>query len=123
MPIVVSKEAIEFAEQLGRTTWADIYNINCGLHSGIPKCCILYYISSWHADFRPRYFDTMRTVLQPASAYYIICPRCMLEKNIIETKKCNCGKLKSMTIGGITFNFNRDALNYRTPAINIADAS
>lgn len=123
VPIIISNEAIEFAKQLGRTTWADLYNINCGLHSGIPKCCILYYISSWHPTLRDNYWIIKKKLLGADRGFYVTCPRCILENKIVNLKKCNCGKLKTIQLGNLKFNFNRDCLNYTEQAINMADAS
>lgn len=41
-------ETIKFADDfLIPKTSKNLHDIFCGLHSGFPKCCILYFITSW----------------------------------------------------------------------------
>ena len=67
-------------------------DFNCGLHSGIPICCIMYYISVWKPDF-----ETIQNLprLNIEKVYYVPCPTCtvnIMEGNLkpSETERCVC---------------------------------
>ena len=52
MPIVMSEEALQLAMQIaaeeGRgLSVFELRNIECGLHSGIPPCCVAFFDLHW----------------------------------------------------------------------------
>ena len=73
----------------------DIDHWSCGKHSGIPECCIRFFIGPWakiyqNDERREAYWDIMRGALPTAE--YIVCPRCIAEKRVFPTEKCECGE-------------------------------
>lgn len=80
-------------------------DITCGLHSGIPECCVAFYLLMWqpavHAE--KALADTMldasslfkfnahyRKLLGPCG--YVRCPACILAKRVVKVKACDCTK-------------------------------
>jgi hypothetical protein len=65
-------------------------HITCGLHSGIPLCCISFFIFFWNGNIdRPgKLFDMVR---KDKNSNYIRCPLCIKRNHIIKVKPCNCG--------------------------------
>jgi hypothetical protein len=101
MPIVISKEAQRFAGEIGTADVLDLMEIECGLHSGFPKCCILFFVKVWRSC-RPTppqsYYSTMQALgVEPPG--YIPCPTCLLAGNIVPVKPCACGRQRSLKLG------------------------
>ena len=89
----------------------------CGLHSGMPECCILHFIVYWlpltellpifetnlltdeiieeALKERPvRYKTKLAQVLNwhhPNRSNYVRCPKCRIEDYAVEIKSCRCG--------------------------------
>lgn len=95
----ISPEAVEFGRTIGVDTedLFQLFDIECGLHSGIPKCCILFFVKLWRpltfCGLMPLVNSYMaaRMTLGP-SAQYIMCPACLLARNVVEIKPCDCKK-------------------------------
>lgn len=69
------------------------HDIECGLlHSGLPSCCVAYFISDWMAlsqDARDSITDHATKLLQ-RRAGYVRCPRCVKENVAVTVKPCSC---------------------------------
>jgi hypothetical protein len=70
--------------------------INCGIHSGIPVCCVQYYVSKrlWMTD--KDLLDDNDGIQKLAgdlysTIHYIPCPKCLNNKRIVKTNKCPSG--------------------------------
>ena len=70
--------------------------IKCGIHSGIPICCVQYYVSKrlWMTD-KELLGDNAQIQKLVGDLYsnfhYIPCPKCVKNKTIVKTKKCPAG--------------------------------
>jgi hypothetical protein len=64
------------------------YDIAYGLHSGIPRCCIDFYINEWdnHRTLGTHY----RSMLRDCTWGYVPCPRCFFQG--IKVKIVDCLK-------------------------------
>ena len=88
---VVSPEAIAFGKATGFTKDYQLTSTECGLHSGIPPCCILYFLlTRTNNNDILRELERKACALAGIDAYYAICPSCILARRVIETKRCNC---------------------------------
>jgi hypothetical protein len=80
------------------TDTVTINRVECGLHSGFPLCCIVFFVKLWgpvvmDTDDRWFYVSYHAMLAQlGVSAGYIPCPRCALERSIVEVRPCNCTK-------------------------------
>jgi len=67
-------------------------HIECGKHSGIPECCIDWYIDVWSSVvvrvpvLWRAYWDYNET----ESTNYIRCPECIENKSVINIRECDC---------------------------------
>ena len=70
----------------------DDRDIECGKHSGIPECCIEWYIGPWSNIVArvPVLWKAYWDHNQTESTYYIRCPECIENKNIVKVKECDC---------------------------------
>lgn len=117
MPLIITAEAVRFAQEVGVTDIHALKDITCGMHSGFPKCCILFFISVWrHYMYMLYDLDTLpeRTYRRSQALFtefqemleaqgigragYIPCPRCQLEKNIVKVKTCNCRRQRTLKL-------------------------
>ena len=68
------------------------YHVECGRHSGIPECCIIWFTGPW---------KTVRTFGEEWAAYwiknnniegvdYIRCPECIDKSIVVDIKGCDC---------------------------------
>ncbi len=74
--------------------WKALLDIRCGIDSGIPACCILWFIGSWRflwvskSDHVQRvrvwYLRTMR---QDREFEHIPCPLCLLRDRPVAVRK------------------------------------
>lgn len=82
-----------------RGTWRHmIHDIRCGIHSGIPACCIAFYIGHWMHGFEgmkeAQYITRHRKRMREAKlSGYIACPDCLTTKNLVRPNICACGHL------------------------------
>ena len=73
------------------------HDIQCGTHSGIPPCCIAWYVIVWRHWTQERR-DRYTTITHKVSGYagYIPCPRCAgravsgLDTTIATIRACAC---------------------------------
>jgi hypothetical protein len=78
-----------------------VHMIECGLHSGFPKCCIAFFVKVWwpwllaidqlstraRASAMPAFNTYQKWNGQPG---YVPCPRCAIEKSFVKVIPCNC---------------------------------
>jgi len=68
---------------------ADIAAVRvCGEHSGIPMCCIEYFVT----DFLPKWYDG--EPVPPDDVPYFRCPTCRQNDVRITMKSCDCYYIK-----------------------------
>lgn len=67
-----------------------IHDIRCGSHSGIPPCCIAWFIGPWTwmagTRLRRAYWDAI-----PVNFQHVGCPLCIWRGNIVQVQDCDCG--------------------------------
>ena len=95
-----TKKGLAFAKKIGvsRESLTDLTHIECGLHSGYPRCCVLFYVKFWwpyHAAWHAGRADLSgvapyRQTLDALKirAGYVPCPACALAENIVVPKPC-----------------------------------
>ena len=115
--------AFSFIEKIKEapTDFRTFFNVMCGLHSGIPPCCVAFYVKMyvkiWHAlpdeaslvkvlankgDVRwafaatvGDYFDWITALPADTRPHYIPCPSCVLHEQFVpQLVKCNCLKTR-----------------------------
>ena len=72
---------------------ADGYHRECGIHSGIPECCVDWYLGPWThtvADIPYLWSAYWKANNVPTQVEYIRCPVCIESSIIITLKECNC---------------------------------
>ena len=77
-----------------------IRHIRCGLHSRIPWCCILWFITYWNVILLVKKLNLwyIRITSKPMEGNpygweYIPCPLCLIMKrNMGRTLRCKCGE-------------------------------
>jgi hypothetical protein len=99
----VTVSARSFAREIGidpgdRTA---LKMIECGLHSGISRCCIAFFVKTWwplavsidqlprreRAAARRAYDAYLR---RTAGAEYVPCPSCVSARWFVEVLPCDC---------------------------------
>ena len=70
------------------------HHVICGRHSGIPECCICWYIGSWQKTCDvPKLWETYwEANYEHAEPDYIRCPKCIASNHVVEIKRCACYK-------------------------------
>lgn len=72
----------------------DEFDAECGRHSGIPECCIDFFVKHWskvwmkHNSTFTRFY---RKALTFRKFDHVACPHCLITKNVVKLKKCKCG--------------------------------
>lgn len=75
--------------------------IECGLHSGFPRCCIAFFVKTWRLLFvainqaprgegaraRRGYNAYLR---QTRGTNYVPCPNCLSKRRFVNVKACDC---------------------------------
>jgi hypothetical protein len=101
-----SAPVIELIEQMGEhphdPTTAHL--VACGLHSGFPTCCIVFFVKFWwpmmEGDGDPdgiaRYRAMMKSMGMVEGPGYIPCPRCLLERNFVGVRRCSCARRRRL---------------------------
>lgn len=75
--------------------------IECGLHSGIPRCCVAFFVKVWWPywvmlDEPPsRAKKTAHVAFDEYSRWttrpgYVPCPACVIDGNFVEVLPCEC---------------------------------
>jgi hypothetical protein len=82
--------------------------IECGLHSGLPRCCVAFFVKVWwpywlaidglssraRTDAHAAFAAYQRWTTRPG---YVPCPRCVVDENFVEVLPCEC-ELKLLTM-------------------------
>lgn len=69
------------------------YHRECGRHSGIPECCINWYIGPWNevvAQVPYLWATYWKANNTPIEVEYIRCPVCIENSKIVMIKECDC---------------------------------
>lgn len=66
--------------------------IECGIHSGIPDCCVKFYSTKWifsteDSEFRNQHRSLIRESIF-AERSYIPCPACCASGKAVQIKPC-----------------------------------
>jgi len=61
--------------------WSRQWHVEYGRHSGIPECCIEYFIESWWKKGR-------KLSGYDPGTNYVRCPRCVATDNLVEARRC-----------------------------------
>ncbi len=69
--------------------------IDCGRHSGIPECCVYFFVTWWQDscdDWRAhRSYDAfkgMAEAIHRVAWGYVVCPQCMLSGHYVRLSRC-----------------------------------
>ena len=93
MPVIISEKTLQFAEEIG-VDFNDIrpmLDIECGLHSRIPRCCILFFVLARNRpEFLEEYLNAQEAVLGDEGPGYVPCPACLLKKKFVKMRPCEC---------------------------------
>jgi len=79
------------------------HHIEMGRHSGIPACCVLFYVSVWlHIYTREEgrvYWQRMHDVevKENIDAQYIVCPNCLKRREFINIHRCGGERCEQIT--------------------------
>jgi hypothetical protein len=68
--------------------------IECGIHSGIPACCILHYVTVhiWRTrEEQSAYLALVDATARNVDYDYIPCPQCLEARAFVETRACPNG--------------------------------
>ena len=71
--------------------WVGHYE--CGRHSGIPECCVDWYLGPWSnaVSVVPYLWEAYwKSNNEPKAPDYIRCPSCIESRRVMEVKECNC---------------------------------
>ena len=66
------------------------WHLRCGLHSRIPGCCILFFLTDWRrksANARQKRIQRALAWL-PADRRYVVCPACLRARHFVEIHVC-----------------------------------
>ena len=66
------------------------HHIKCGKHSGIPNCCIEWFISTWIPAIGVNRDFVAVHHLNNGDVGYIRCPKCIENNSIVAIEKCDC---------------------------------
>lgn len=110
MPIVVSDAAVRFARQVGEAGLGPLLDIHCGLHSGIPECCVFFFVKVWSRWGQGRerdrryaeYHAFLRGALGGRHPGYVLCPACVLRRHVVAVRRCGCHRQRTARVGGRT---------------------
>jgi hypothetical protein len=110
MPIIVSQQALQFAGRIGVNSIGDVFTVHCGLHSGIPPCCVYFFVAYWlrcKTDDLKKLDDHRAAEkefgIDSRGPGYIRCPACLLSKRVVKVQQCDCHRQKTIKAGRQTF--------------------
>jgi hypothetical protein len=69
------------------------YHIEFGIHSGIPSCCIEFFVDEWDAKRLWRQDDLpLVREIHESGAQYVQCPKCLMNNCVVDLHFCdsNC---------------------------------
>lgn len=116
----VSPKARELAAKLGieLDDKFRMHDIVCGLHSGIPPCCVAFFVMTWEPLMFEEWLaeeekDTERLetiehlmagwwncITEPDDNWgYIPCPACFLQGKRVKVRRCKCYDKRSKLSG------------------------
>jgi hypothetical protein len=108
VPVIISKEAQELAVEIGDTSGWALRAIECGLHSGYPRCCVRYFVEvrmpSYLSGQDDEWWDSYKAQLRAtgvAPPGYVACPACLHSKNFVTSKACDCHRYRSIRLEGL----------------------
>jgi hypothetical protein len=67
------------------------HEIECGLHSGYPVCCVAFFVLVWHEWSELQRGSYMAGLKK--SPGYVPCPRCLKAKTFVSGRPCACHAL------------------------------
>lgn len=98
-------------------------DVECGMHSGIPDCCIKFFVTVWVWVPKTRKSKTFRDywnkmekkykygkdTLDNGAKYlgYIPCPSCLHKNNFIQVKDCKPEDHKTFALNSKTKRINK----------------
>lgn len=92
-----SKQTLGFADALGvnRNNDVAMHQVDCGLHSGLPVCCIEFFVTAWWPLAMLGQHEAMSCYNQlradlGVSCDYIPCPDCLAKREFVKVERCNC---------------------------------
>jgi hypothetical protein len=96
----IPAETAAFIRKYGlRPDRYNIPQIHCGLHSGIPECCVLFFLTCWPIIRRdedetgePSVYRVLVWEAETDSKGYIPCPACLASRRFVELRECDRGK-------------------------------
>ena len=66
------------------------YHRECGRHSGIPECCIDWYVGPWSRVVSAIPYLWEAYWKANGAADYIRCPVCIENSVVVVIEECNC---------------------------------
>jgi hypothetical protein len=67
------------------------WDVECGVHSGLPDCCILYYCTTWEKatsqEIETYHEKLLRLRKHPG---YVPCPDCFKKRHFVAIQPCKC---------------------------------
>ena len=96
----IPAETAAFIRKYGlRPDRYNIPQIHCGLHSGIPECCVLFFLTCWPIIRRyedetgePSIYRVLVLEAETESKGYIPCPACLASRRFVEMRECDRGE-------------------------------
>ena len=104
------------------------FHIAYGRHSGIPDCCIKFFVEEWNAKelWRDKTLYIVRAI-NASPAHYVQCPECLGQSQIVGIRDCRiecgkeCGDEFKRRYNASTFDSVRDSSLYVIPSSTSAD--
>lgn len=92
------RDPAAFIERYGldATDESLVHHVTCGLHSGIPECCVLFFVTVWYDGKHPLDWPPGKRTYQQAmrrtigTVNYVPCPGCLTRRTFIKTRRCRC---------------------------------
>jgi hypothetical protein len=99
MPILISKQAQMLAAKLGLFNVEILPSINCGLHSGFPECCVVFYVTMiWPENSVTDIYSNCEAAINgyELGPSYRQCPACLLSGRRVAVKECHCWRQRTI---------------------------
>ena len=80
---------------------SDYYHREFGRHSGIPECCINFFIEVWTTHVPVLHYYQQK--FAHLNIDYIPCPNCLVNKSFVQIHKCDkaCVKYRKLLQGDV----------------------
>jgi len=74
--------------------WEHFEDVECGLHSNIPSCCIIFYCVFWKPHIMTSNYleNEYWKKVNSGKFKYVPCPDCEISGKNVKIKKCECWK-------------------------------